>query len=66
MVSSNEMSNFSEDTDEDLDTEEIAGTSLETYQFEPIDANASNTDQLTEDESSYHLIKSYLGNYSMI
>ena len=50
------MSIFSEDTDYHEDTEEIAGTSLEPYKLEPIDANlnanASDTDQLTEDESS--------------
>ena len=52
LVSSDKMSIFSEDTDDHEDTEEITGTSLEPYQFEPIDANASDTDQLTEDESS--------------
>ena len=50
LVSSNEMSIFSEDTDEE--TEETAINSLEPYQFEPIDATASDSSQLTEDESS--------------
>ena len=51
-VSSDEMSIFSEDIDDHEDTEEMTGTSLEPYQFKPIDANASDTDRLTEDESS--------------
>jgi len=37
VVSSNEISILSKDTDEEA--EEIAATSLEPYQFEPIDAN---------------------------
>jgi len=36
----------------DEEAEEITGVSLEPYQFEPMDSNASDTDQLTEDESS--------------
>ncbi|XP_065892577.1 uncharacterized protein [Dysidea avara] len=50
LVSSNEISIFNEDTDEE--TEETAINSLEPYQFEPIDATASDSSQLTEDESS--------------
>jgi len=46
-VSNNEMSIFSKGIDEQ--TNEIASTSPEPYQFKPVDANASNTD---EDESS--------------
>jgi len=62
-VSSNEMSILSEGTDEE--TEEITGTSLEPYHFEPIDANASNIDQLKL--MSHHLMKRwYLRNYLMI
>ena len=49
--SSDKMSIFSEDTDNHEDTEEMTGTTLEPYQFEPIDAIASDTDRLTEDES---------------
>ena len=52
LVSSNEMSIFSKDTDNHEDTEEMTGTSLEPYQLEPIDANTSDTDRLTEDKSS--------------
>ena len=55
-VSCVEIEIFSEDTDEE--TEEITGhrTSLEPYQFKPVEANttsdtSSNTDQF-EDESS--------------
>ena len=48
LVSSDEMCLFSEDTDNHEDTEEIAGIFLEPYQFEPIDANTSDTDQLTD------------------
>ena len=49
-----EIEIFSEDTDGEM--EEIAGSSLELYQFEPVEANttsdtSSNTDQ-SEDESS--------------
>ena len=58
LVSSEKIEIFSEDTDEE--TEEITGTSLVPYQFEPVEANtltnttsdtSSNTDQ-SEDESS--------------
>ena len=54
LVLSEEIEIFSEDTDEEM--EEITGTSLEPYQFEPVEANttsdtSSNTDQ-SEDESS--------------
>ena len=42
------MDIFSEDTDSE--TEEIAVTSLEPYQFEPPDAYSSDSDELSEDE----------------
>jgi len=48
VVSSDEISILSKDTDEEA--EEIVATSLEPYQFEPIDANTSDTTD--EDESS--------------
>ena len=38
LVSSDKMSILSEDTDDHEGTEEMTGTSLEPYQFEPIDA----------------------------
>jgi len=48
MVSSDEISILSKDTDKEA--EEITATSFEPYKFEPIDTNASNTTD--EDESS--------------
>jgi len=42
------MGIFSEDMDSE--TEEIAVTSLEPYQFEPADAYSSDLDELSEDE----------------
>jgi len=49
LTSSNEISSFSKDMDEEV--KEIAGASLKPYQFKPMDSNAIDTDQLTEDES---------------
>ena len=48
LISSDEMGIFSKDIDSE--TEEIAVTSLEPYQFEPADAYSSNSDEPSEDE----------------
>jgi len=53
LVSSNKLSIFSQDTDEE--TEIITANSLEPYQFEPIDTNASNMDK-NESSSDEELV----------
>ena len=52
LVSSNKITIFSNYTD-GKKTEEIDATSLELYQFEPVNANASNAN-----EDEHHLMKS--------